>query len=52
VSDARERALTEEEKAALAHHVAECSLCQGASAQFGMLFRQLGRYLSGEDGAS
>jgi len=49
VSDARDRALTDEEKAALAQHVAVCSLCQGASAQFDMMFRQLKRYLAGAD---
>ncbi len=49
MSDARERALTEDEKAALAEHVAECSLCQGASTQFEVMFRQLKRYLAGAD---
>ncbi len=48
-SDARERALTEEERTALAEHVAECSLCQGASTQFEVMFRQLKRYLAGGD---
>ena len=34
VSDARDRPLTEGERASLADHIAECSLCQGASKQF------------------
>jgi hypothetical protein len=50
-SDARERALTDEEKAAFAHHIAECRLCQGASTQFEVMLRQLGRYLAGKDDA-
>jgi hypothetical protein len=49
VSDARDRALTDEEKAALAGHIATCSLCQGASTQFEMLFRQLDHYLAGKN---
>ena len=48
VSDARDRPLTESEQAALADHIAECSLCQGASKQFGALFREVGAYLKGE----
>ena len=49
-SDARERLLTDEEKAALARHISDCSLCQGASAQFDVLFRQLAIFLAGGDG--
>ena len=48
VSDARDRPLTESEQASLADHIAECSLCQGASKQFGALFREVGAYLQGE----
>ena len=48
VSDARDRPLTESERASLADHIAECSLCQGASKQFGALFREVGAYLKGE----
>jgi hypothetical protein len=35
-------------RASLADHIAECSLCQGASKQFGALFREVGAYLKGE----
>ncbi len=45
VSDARERELTSEEKAALTAHIEHCELCQGASKQFEVLFRQLGMFL-------
>ena len=48
VSDARDRPLTESEQASLADHIAECSLCQGASEQFRALFRDVGAYLKGE----
>jgi predicted anti-sigma-YlaC factor YlaD len=48
VSDARDRLLTEREQVALAEHIAECNLCQGASRQFGALFREVGAYLKGE----
>ena len=48
VSDARDRPLTESERASLADHIAERSLCQGASKQFGALFREVGAYLKGE----
>lgn len=48
VNDARERPLADSEKKALAEHIAACSLCQGASKQFEVLFRQLGLYLKGE----
>ena len=48
VSDARDRLLTEREQVALAEHIAECKLCQGASRQFGALFREVGAYLKGE----
>jgi len=41
VSDARERELNIEEKAALRAHIEQCELCQGASKQFEVLFRQL-----------
>lgn len=44
VSDARERELTREEKAALVDHINECDLCKGASQQFEVLFRQLKVY--------
>jgi hypothetical protein len=44
VSDARERALTADEAAALEHHRAGCPLCQGAAAQFAMLFRHVESY--------
>jgi hypothetical protein len=47
-SDARDRPLTESERASLADHFAECSICQGASKQFGALFREVGAYLKGE----
>lgn len=45
VSDARERELTPEEKRDLAHHIESCELCQGASKQFDVLFRQLKEFL-------
>ena len=45
-SDARDRPLTEREQVALAEHIAECNLCQGASN--GTLFREVGAYLKGE----
>jgi hypothetical protein len=48
VSDARDRPLSESEKAALAGHIAECSLCQGASKQFAALFKEIGAYFKGE----
>ena len=41
VSDSRERDLTPEELSSLKEHIAECELCQGASKQFDVLFRQL-----------
>ncbi len=44
VSDSFERPLTDEEKEALAAHISECSLCQGASKQFEVLFAQLDIY--------
>jgi len=44
LSDSRERALTDEELTALKQHIEECKLCQGASAQFEVLFRQINRY--------
>ena len=47
VSDARDRPLSEREQAALAEHIADCSLCQGASKQFAALFKQVGAYLKG-----
>ena len=49
VSDARERELTPEEKAELRAHIAECELCQGASRQFEVLFRQLKVHLGNAD---
>ena len=36
------------EQAALAAHIAECSLCQGASKQFTALFSAVGAYLKGD----
>ena len=39
---------TPQARASLADHIAECSLCQGASKQFGALFREVGAYLKGE----
>lgn len=48
VSDARDRKLSESEQAALAEHIAECSLCQGASKQFAAPFREVGAYLKGD----
>jgi hypothetical protein len=48
VSDARDRPLTKSEQAALAAHIAECSLCQGASKQFTALFSAVGAYLKGD----
>jgi hypothetical protein len=47
VSDARDRQLTENEKAALEEHIAECGLCQGASKQFALLFREVEAFLKG-----
>jgi predicted anti-sigma-YlaC factor YlaD len=47
VSDARDRQLSQSEQAALNEHIAACSLCQGASKQFGALFREVGAYLEG-----
>ena len=44
VSQSCERPLTEAEKAALAEHISQCKLCQGASKQFEVLFRQLSLY--------
>lgn len=41
VSDSRERSLTDEEQRDLLGHISECTLCQGASTQFEVLFRQL-----------
>lgn len=49
VSEARDRLLSEEEQQNLRHHISECPLCQGASKQFEVLFRQLGDYLKGAD---
>lgn len=48
VSDGRDRRLTGSEQAALDEHIAECSLCQGASKQFALLFKQVGAYLKGD----
>jgi len=44
VSDACERPLTEQERADLLNHISECALCQGASTQFEVLFRQVKVY--------
>ena len=45
VSDACERDLSPQEKSDLAGHIEDCELCQGASTQFDVLFRQLRIYL-------
>jgi hypothetical protein len=45
VSEARERALTSEERQNLEQHIATCLFCQGASRQFEVLFKQLDNYL-------
>jgi len=54
VSESRERDLTAQEVQDLQHHIADCPLCQGASRQFAVLFKQLDSYLgnskSGKDG--
>lgn len=41
VSDARERALTDDELEALETHIATCAPCQSAKVQFEVLFRGL-----------
>lgn len=46
VSASCERELTEAEIAALKGHISECELCQGASTQFEVLFRQLKQFFS------
>ena len=46
VSDACERPLTKQEQQDLQNHISECSLCQGASTQFEVLFRQLKLYFN------
>jgi hypothetical protein len=51
VSDARERELTPEEKRDLLGHIESCELCQGASKQFDVLFRQLKKYFGNENTA-
>ena len=48
-SDACERELTPEEKADLHGHIADCELCQGASTQFDVLFRQLKFFFATND---
>lgn len=45
VSEARERALSPEERQNLEQHIATCSFCQGASRQFDVLFKQIDNYL-------
>ena len=45
VSEARERALSLEERQNLEQHIATCSFCQGASRQFDVLFKQIDNYL-------
>ena len=44
VSDARERALTDEERHGLVEHVTNCPFCSRASVQFEVLFKQLEVY--------
>ena len=44
VSDARERALTDEESRDLVEHVTNCPFCSRASVQFEVLFKQLEVY--------
>lgn len=44
VSESCDRDLTEEEKQDLHAHIKECQLCQGASSQFEVMFRQLREY--------
>jgi hypothetical protein len=45
VSEARERALSSEERQNLAEHIATCTFCQGASRQFEVLFKEIDNYL-------
>lgn len=49
VSDSRERELTETEKRDLESHIEDCELCQGASKQFGVLFRQVEAFLARDE---
>ncbi len=49
VSDSCERELTLEEKDDLHGHIADCELCQGASKQFDVLFRQIKMYFAAKD---
>ncbi len=44
VSDGCERMLTQDETQDLVGHIESCSLCQGASKQFEVLFRQVKAY--------
>lgn len=48
VSDSCERPLTEQEQKDLQNHISECALCQGASTQFEVLFRQLILYFNAD----
>ncbi len=48
VSDSCDRKLTEQEKRDLYNHIEECPLCQGASTQFEVLFRQLKMYFEND----
>lgn len=45
VSESRERALSSEERQNLAEHIATCTVCQGASRQFEVLFKEVDNYL-------
>jgi hypothetical protein len=46
VSDARERALTDDERQGLQEHVATCPYCSRASVQFEILFGQVETYFA------
>jgi hypothetical protein len=45
VSEARERALSSDERQSLMQHIATCSFCKGASRQFEVLFKEIDNYL-------
>ena len=52
VSDAEERPLTTQEISDLEGHIKDCELCQGASKQFDVMFRQLKNYLGTDAGSN
>jgi hypothetical protein len=52
VSEARDRALSEQELAELRDHLAGCDRCQIASRQFRILFEQLDKLLARADEAA